>query len=151
VRTLTSSPTILVRRTAHESQTPNRRGLANLNDQQRTGEEDRPVNMPVSARSLARLGPSRRVRGPGGLPDDDAEPMTEITSPARLTQSPTVIFIGSWIVNLEKGRATFTLFLGDTTLGAEPDLAARAVSLLPAISQSPINPDGRGSHAASHS
>jgi hypothetical protein len=77
-------------------------------------------------------------------------PMTEITSPARLTQSPAVIFICSWTVNLEKGKATFTLFLGDTTLGAERDLAARGMSMWPAISQSPINPDGRVSYAASH-
>jgi len=66
-------------------------------------------------------------------------PATEMTSPARPIQSPTVIFIGSWTVNLEKGRATLTLFLGDTTLGAERDLVAREVPLLSAISQPPIS------------
>jgi hypothetical protein len=50
------------------------------------------------------------------------DPATEITSPARLIQSPTRIFIGSSSVILEKGRATFTLFLGATILGAERDL-----------------------------
>jgi hypothetical protein len=69
-------------------------------------------------------------------------PMTEIISPARLVQSPTVIFIGSWTVNLEKGRATFVLFLGDTILGAERDLVAREVPLRPAISQPPISKTG---------
>jgi hypothetical protein len=66
-------------------------------------------------------------------------PMTEITNPARLIQSPTFIFIGSSAVIFEKGRATFTLFLGATTLGAERDLGARAVPLSSAISQPPIN------------
>lgn len=65
-------------------------------------------------------------------------PMTEITNPARLIQSPTLIFIGSSALIIEKGRATFTLFLGDTTLGAERDLRASAVPLSSAISQPPI-------------
>ena len=63
-------------------------------------------------------------------------PMTEVTNPARLIQSPTFIVIGSSAVIFEKGRATFTLFLGDTTFGAERDLGARALlPLLSAISQ----------------
>ena len=66
-------------------------------------------------------------------------PMTEITSPARLIQSPAFIFIGSSAVIFEKGRATFTLFLGATTLGAERDLGARAVPLSSAISQPPLS------------
>jgi hypothetical protein len=57
-------------------------------------------------------------------------PATEMTSPARPIQSPTAIFIGSWTVNLEKGRATLTLFLGDTTLGAERDLVASRAAVL---------------------
>jgi hypothetical protein len=60
-------------------------------------------------------------------------PVTEITSPARLIQSPTVIFVGSSTENLENGRATLTLFLGDTIAGAEPDLVAGEVPLRPAI------------------
>jgi hypothetical protein len=67
-------------------------------------------------------------------------PMTEITNPARLIQSPAFIVIGSSAVIFEKGRATFTLFRGDTTLGAERDLGARALlPLLPAISQPPTS------------
>ncbi|HUK72149.1 MAG TPA: hypothetical protein VLW50_25830 [Streptosporangiaceae bacterium] len=66
-------------------------------------------------------------------------PMAEITNPARLIQSPTFIFIGSSAVIFEKGRATFTLFLGATTLGAERDLGARAMPFLSAISQPPIS------------
>jgi hypothetical protein len=73
-------------------------------------------------------------------------PMTEITNPARLIQSPTFIFIGSSAVIFEKGRATFTLFLGDTTLGADRDLGAGAVPLLSAISQPSHQPDGWCSH-----
>jgi hypothetical protein len=61
-------------------------------------------------------------------------PMTEIIKPARLIQSPMFIFIGSSGVILEKGRATLTLFLGDTTMGAERDLDVRAVPLPAAIS-----------------
>src|SRR5215471_21061577 len=64
-------------------------------------------------------------------------PATEMTSPARPIQSPTVIFIGSWTVNLEKGRATLTLFLGDTTLGAERDLVAREVPTTPCTASAP--------------
>jgi hypothetical protein len=65
-------------------------------------------------------------------------PTTEITNSARLIQSPTFMFTGSSAVILEKGRATFTLFLGAITLGAERDLGARAaVSLRCAISQPP--------------
>ena len=60
-------------------------------------------------------------------------PMTEITSPAKLTQSPTFIFIGSSAVIFEKGKATFTWFLGATTLGAERDLDVRAAPLSLAI------------------
>jgi len=70
-------------------------------------------------------------------------PMTEITNPARPIQSPTSILIGSPTVIFEKGSATFTLFLGATTLGAERDLGARAVPLSSAIPQPPISrPDG---------
>ena len=36
-------------------------------------------------------------------------PTTDVTNPARLTQSPTFSFIGSSVVIIEKGRATFTL------------------------------------------
>jgi hypothetical protein len=67
-------------------------------------------------------------------------PMTEITNPARLIQSPAFIVIGSSAVIFEKGRATFTLFRGDTTLGAERDLGVRVLlPLLSAISQPPIS------------
>lgn len=59
-------------------------------------------------------------------------PTTETANPARLIQSPTLI--GSSAVIFEKGRATFTLFLGDTTLGAVRDLGASAVRLPSAIS-----------------
>jgi hypothetical protein len=57
------------------------------------------------------------------------QPMIEITNPATLIQSPTFIFIGSSAVIFEKGKATFVLFLGETTLGAECDLGASAVPL----------------------
>ncbi len=70
-------------------------------------------------------------------------PMIETTSPARLIQSPTFIFIGSSAVIFEKGRATFTWFLGATTLGAERDLGVKAVPLSLAISQPPVSPDGQ--------
>jgi len=66
-------------------------------------------------------------------------PMTEITNPARLIKSPTLIFIGSSALIIEKGRATFTLFPCDTTLRAGRDLRARAVPLPSAISQPPIS------------
>jgi hypothetical protein len=66
-------------------------------------------------------------------------PITEITNPARPVQSPTFIFTGSSAVILPKGRATLTLFLGATTLGAERDLDARAARLPLAISQPPIS------------
>jgi hypothetical protein len=65
-------------------------------------------------------------------------PMTDVTNPARLTQSPTFSFIGSSVVIIEKGRATFTLFLPlcdlflslrDAALGAGRDLRARVVPL----------------------
>ena len=73
-------------------------------------------------------------------------PMTEITNPVRLIQSPTFIVIGSSAVIFEKGRATFTLFLGDTTLGAERDLDAGAVPLS-AISRPPIRQTDVQPHA----
>jgi hypothetical protein len=38
-------------------------------------------------------------------------PMMDVTNRARLTQSPAFIFIGCSPVIIEKGRATFTLFL----------------------------------------
>jgi hypothetical protein len=60
-------------------------------------------------------------------------PMTEITNPARLIQSPTLIFISSSAVIFEKGKATVTLFRCDTTLGAEGDLRAKSVPLSLAI------------------
>jgi hypothetical protein len=62
-------------------------------------------------------------------------PMTETTSPATLIQSPALIFTGSSALIIDKGRATFTLFLGDTTLGAECDRRASAVPL-PSITNS---------------
>jgi hypothetical protein len=66
-------------------------------------------------------------------------PMTETTSPARLIQSPTRMVIGSSALIIEKGNATFTLFLGDTTRGAERDRRASAVPLPSAISRPPIS------------
>jgi hypothetical protein len=45
-------------------------------------------------------------------------PMTEITSPARLIQSPTLIVTGSSALIIERGRATLTLFLCDPTFCA---------------------------------
>ncbi len=48
--------------------------------------------------------------------------MTETTNPARLIQSPALIFTRSSALITDKGRATFTLFLCDTTLFAERDL-----------------------------
>jgi hypothetical protein len=69
-------------------------------------------------------------------------PITETTSPARLIQSPTVISTRSSTENLENGSATFVLFLGDTTWGAERDLGARSVLLRLAISQPPISQTG---------
>jgi hypothetical protein len=65
-------------------------------------------------------------------------PMTKVTNPARLTQSPTFSFAGSSVVIIEKGRATFTLFLPlcdlflslrDGTPCAGRDLRARVVPL----------------------
>jgi len=77
-------------------------------------------------------------------------PMTEITNPARLIQSPTLIFIGSSALIIEKGKATVTLFLGDTTLGAERDLRARAVPLSSAISQPPISQTDGAARCQAH-
>jgi hypothetical protein len=95
-----------------------------------------------SSRSMACLVSFRCIRDPMCCQMTTLNPMTETTSPARLIQSPTVIFTGSSTVNLEKGRATFVLFLGDTTCGAERDLGAR-MGLLPlAISQPPISQTG---------
>jgi hypothetical protein len=63
-------------------------------------------------------------------------PMIEMTSPAKPDQSPTFSLVGSSVVIIEKGRATFTLFLPlrdlffslrDTTLGAGRDLRARVL------------------------
>jgi hypothetical protein len=65
-------------------------------------------------------------------------PMTDVTNPANLTQSPAVIFIGSLTVMIEKGRATFTLLLPlcdllvslrGTNLPAGRDLRVRAMRL----------------------
>jgi hypothetical protein len=42
-------------------------------------------------------------------------PRTETTNPARLIQSPTLMAIGSSALIIDRGRATFTLFLGATT------------------------------------
>jgi hypothetical protein len=66
-------------------------------------------------------------------------PMTVITNPATLIQSP--IFTGSSTLIIERGRATFTLFLGDIRIafGAERDLRASAMPLSSAISQPPIS------------
>jgi len=66
-------------------------------------------------------------------------PVTVIANPARLIQSPALIFTGSSALIIEKGRATFTLFLCDTTLCGERDLRAMAVPLPSAISQPPIS------------
>jgi len=77
-------------------------------------------------------------------------PMTEITNPARLIQSPTLIFTGSSALIIEKGKATVTLFLGDTTLGAERDLRARAVPLSSAISQPPISQTDGAARCQAH-
>jgi len=74
-------------------------------------------------------------------------PATETANPARLIQSPTFMFTGSSAVILEKGRATFTLFLGAITLGAERDLGARALSLSRAIS---LPPSARGMRTCAH-
>ena len=68
-------------------------------------------------------------------------PMTETTSPARLIQSPALISTGSSTLIIDRGRAMFTLFLGDTTLGAECARHARAEPLS-AITTS-YQPDGR--------
>jgi hypothetical protein len=73
-------------------------------------------------------------------------PMTEITSPARLIQSPALIVIGSSALIIDKGRAMFTLFLGDTTLGAECDRRASAVplsSITTSHSQTTVQVTGR--------
>ena len=67
--------------------------------------------------------------------------MTETTSPARLIQSPAFIFTGSSTLIIDRGRAMFTLFLGDTTLGAECDRRASAEPLS-GITTS-YQPDGR--------
>jgi hypothetical protein len=72
-------------------------------------------------------------------------PVTVIANPARLIQSPALIFTGSSALIIEKGRATFTLFLCDTTLCGERDLRAMAVPLPSAISQPPISQTGRSS------
>ena len=68
-------------------------------------------------------------------------PMTVITNPATPIQSATLIFTGSSALIIERGRATFTLFLGDIriALGAERDLRASAMPLSSAISQPPIS------------
>jgi len=68
-------------------------------------------------------------------------PMTVITNPATPIQSPTLIFTGSSALIIERGRATFTLFVGDirTALGAERDLRASAMPLSSVISQPPIS------------
>jgi hypothetical protein len=64
-------------------------------------------------------------------------PMTDIANPAKPAQSPTFSFVGFSVVIIEKGRATFTLFLPlrdlflslrDTTLCAGRDLRARVLS-----------------------
>jgi hypothetical protein len=44
-------------------------------------------------------------------------PMTVITDPATLIQSPILIFTGSSTLIIERGRATFTLFLGEHNHG----------------------------------
>jgi hypothetical protein len=69
-------------------------------------------------------------------------PMTEVTSPARLAQSLLAIFSGSLAVIVENGRTTFTVFpplrdlfrslrdsLRDSSLSAGRDLRAKAMSL----------------------
>jgi hypothetical protein len=74
-------------------------------------------------------------------------PMTETTSPARLIQSPAFIFTGASTLIIDRGRAMFTLFLGDTTLGAECDRRASAEPLS-GITTS-YQPDGRTGDRAS--
>jgi hypothetical protein len=84
-------------------------------------------------------------------------PMTDVTNPARLTQSLICIFIGSSAVIFEKGRATFTLFpicdlflpLCDTTLCAGRGLRAGVVPLS-AIPQPPHQPGGWCSYLYMH-
>lgn len=66
-------------------------------------------------------------------------PITEITNPARLIQSPTLMVIGSSILIVDKGRATFVLFLCDVTFCAGRDRRASAVRLPSVISQPPIS------------
>ena len=61
-------------------------------------------------------------------------PMAETANPARLIQSPVLTVVGSPALIIERGRAMFTLFLGDTTLGAERDRRARGAPLLSVIS-----------------
>lgn len=61
-------------------------------------------------------------------------PVTEITSPARLIQSAILIRTGSCTVNMEKGSATLTLFRGDTTVGAPLDRVDSRGFLEPAMS-----------------
>ena len=68
-------------------------------------------------------------------------PTTEITSPAKLIQSPTLIVTGSSALIIERGRATVVLFLCDTTFCAGRALRARAVPLSSAIATS-RQPDG---------
>jgi len=65
-------------------------------------------------------------------------PVTEIINPARLIQSPALIFIGFSALMTEKGKATFAAILCVATLGAECDLRAGTVPLS-ATSQPPIS------------
>ena len=56
-------------------------------------------------------------------------PMTETTNPARLIQSPALMVVGCSARIIDRGRATFTLFLGATTFCAGRDRRASADAL----------------------
>jgi hypothetical protein len=54
--------------------------------------------------------------------------MAMTATPARLIQSPDLMIRGSPTLIIERGRAMFTLFLGETILGAGRDHRAGAAS-----------------------
>ena len=64
-----------------------------------------------------------------------------LTNPAALIQSPNLIFTGSSALIIERGRATFTLFLGDIRIafGAERDLRASAMLFTVALIRSRLS------------
>jgi hypothetical protein len=65
--------------------------------------------------------------------------MAVTATPARLIQSTGLMVRGSPTLIIERGRAIFTLFLGETTLGAGRDRRVGAAPLLSAISRPPIS------------